>query len=533
MKIRGKLLVSHGVPALVVAVVCGFILLLLETMDSNRRSLEESYEHLREINELNSDTNRFSEQIAELFTVGLSGHDEMTDAYRIIVNRLSQLEKRVAEELRTTENPERRAREVEMLSWLRALGDRTSRLADVSDQIYLRLRAGDLEGAQDLYATRVEDGLDAEISELIAGATATDEVRVLDAIDSWDDVTEVSRMLAVGVMVAAAVLAVGNALVMDRMVSRPLIGLAQATDDLAEGRARVPLVTHRSDELAHLAERFEEMATRLGEQQEKLRAANDRLEAEVTARTGDLRQRSAELEAANARLTDLDASRTRFLADVSHELRTPLTVLRGQAEVALRQPDPTPDALRRTLEQVTRKADHIGRLVDDLLFLARSDAGVIEFRFIPSVMQDVIAEVVLDGDPLTRGRGVRIALRQPAEPLVVSGDPERLRQAVVILLDNAIRHAPDGSVVTIDLRTEAEAALLRVVDQGEGIAEADREQVFDRFYRGRNSSGRRGTGLGLPIARDILRRHGGTIRIAPAAPVEGAVIEIRLPLIAA
>lgn len=533
MKIRGKLLVSHGVPALVVVVVCGLILLLLETMDRNRRSLEESYEHLREINELNSDTNRLSEQIAELFTVGLSGHDEMVDAWHVIDRRLADLELRIDGEIAQARNAERRQREIEMLRWIGELRVRTTALSTVSEQIYQHLRAGDLAQAQRLYAVRVEDGLDSEISDLIAGAMTTDEVRVLEAIASWDRVTEVSRILAIGVAVAAAVLAVGNALVMDRLVSRPLIGLAQATDDLAEGRARVPLQSGRRDELAHLAERFEEMAARIGEQQEKLRAARDRLEAEVAARTADLSQRSAELEAANARLTELDASRTRFFADVSHELRTPLTVLRGQAEIALRQPADNPAGLRAALEQVTRKADHMGRLVDDLLFLARSEAGVLEFRLRPSVMQDVLAEVVLDASALTDGRGVRLSLRQPPDPLIVAGDPERLRQAVVILLDNAIRHAPEGSVVKMELGIDNDTALLRVVDQGEGIAEADRERVFDRFYRGRNSSGRRGTGLGLPIARDILRRHGGTIRIAQGAAGKGATVEIRLPLIAA
>ncbi len=529
MKIRSKLLASHGILALCVTVICGFILVALETTDRNRRLLEESYEHLRKLNELNSDTNRMSEQIAELFSVGLSGQQEVGEVSLGLLTRLEDLEDSLREEIATARNEVQKQREEEMLHWIGEIKARSTELAGVANRVAVLLASGQVDDARTLYAERVEDGLDDEISAMMRAATAADERRVLNAIDRWDRQTELLRFLAISAVVVGTALAVGNALVMDRLVSRPIASLADAVDDLASGRVGRAKGNRRGDELGHLADRFDEMAEQIGKQQAELRANRDSLALDVAERTASLSRRTAELEAANARLTRINETRTQFFADVSHELRTPLTVIRGQAEVALRQPEATVPDLRLTMDQIVRRVGQMARLVDDLLFLARSEAGVIGFSFRETMMQEVLAEVILDGGPLKRERDVKISLHQPSDPVMLQADPDRIRQAVVIVLDNALSHAPEATAVTLELSTVEGSAVLIVSDQGEGFSPQDGDRVFERFYRGKTSAARRGAGLGLPIARWIVEQHGGQISIGKA--VKGARVEITLPIV--
>ncbi len=529
MKIRSKLLASHGILALCVTVICSFILVALETTDRNRRLLEESYEHLRQLNELNSDTNRMSEQIAELFSVGLSGQQEVGEVSSGLLARLSDLEDSLRDEIANARSESQRRREEEMLRWIGDIKIRSAELGGVANRVAVLLASGEIDEARTLYAERVEDGLDDEISGMMRAATAADERRVLDAIDRWDRQTELLRFLAISAVVVGTALAVGNALVMDRVVSRPIASLADAVDDLASGRVGRAKRSRGGDELGHLAERFDEMAEQIGKQQTELRANRDLLALEVAERTASLSRRTAELEAANARLTRINETRTQFFADVSHELRTPLTVIRGQAEVALRQPQASVADFRGTMDQIVRRVGQMSRLVDDLLFLARSEAGVIDFSFRETMMQEVLAEVILDGGPLTRERDVTISLHQPSEPVMLHADPDRIRQTVVIVLDNALSHAPEASAVTLDLREVDGNAVLTVSDQGEGFSPEDGDRVFERFYRGKTSAARRGAGLGLPIARWIVEQHGGQIAIGKAPA--GARVEITLPVV--
>jgi two-component system, OmpR family, sensor kinase len=254
---------------------------------------------------------------------------------------------------------------------------------------------------------------------------------------------------------------------------------------------------------------------------------------EVEARTRDLRERTEELECTNEKLRAIDASRASFFADISHELRTPLTILRGQAEVTLRDPAAEPGELRDALAAVVRKAAQVGRIVDDLLFLARSESGSILVRREAVDLQEVLGDVLLDGADMGSKSGVRILPRQPTEPVIVRGDADRLRQAILIALDNAMKLAPAGSTVEIELRRDNDFAVVAVHDDGPGFTEEEIGSAFTRFYRGRPSTGRsgRGLGLGLSIAKWIVDQHDGMIRIVNARDV-GATVEIEVPLAA-
>ncbi|MFV0292989.1 MAG: ATP-binding protein [Paracoccus sp. (in: a-proteobacteria)] len=533
MKIRTKLLLSHGLVALVVALICGLILLGLHATDVSRRSLETSYENLQAINELNSDANRMSEQIAELFTVGLEGRREVVEARENLVKKINHLEAVFdAERLKTP--LEEQEEVLGLLAWIRELKEEVAALTSTGSRIYNLLAEGRREDAMILYAKRVEDQLDTRIAHLIDEALDDNARSVAVEITAWDILTERQRFLAISIVLIGAVVAVGTALLLDRQVSRPLMALADAADSLAEGRTAMALDTRRRDEMGDLAERFKEMTQRIGEQQDSLRAARDSLAEQVAERTESLSLRSEELEIANARLRELDSSRTKFLADISHELRTPLTVIRGQAEVALRGADTSAEILRAAMQAMVRKAGQMSQLVDDLLFLARSEAGAIQVIPRRVMLQEILAEVTMDASSLRASDGIRIALHQPPDPVIVEADPARLHQAAMILLDNAIGHAPPESIVTIKLSITGNEALLSISDMGAGFHEDDIPHIFDRFYRGRNNrtADRKGSGLGLPIANWIITRHRGRIEIGkPDDGSRGARVTIILPLI--
>lgn len=201
-----------------------------------------------------------------------------------------------------------------------------------------------------------------------------------------------------------------------------------------------------------------------------------------------------------------------FAADASHELRTPVANVRGHAELALRHAGPVPTEVRRALERIQGESERMTRLVDDLLLLARLDAG-------RPLAQDAVdlTRLVLDATEDARAAGPehRWLLDLPEEPVTVTGDAPRLQQVVANLLANARSHTPDGTEVTVGLWSEGGVTRLTVTDNGPGIPDELREEVFGRFVRadpGR-SRARGSTGLGLAIVHAVVVAHGGTIEV--------------------
>ena len=214
-----------------------------------------------------------------------------------------------------------------------------------------------------------------------------------------------------------------------------------------------------------------------------------------------------------------------FAADASHELRTPLTVIRSSVEHLRRHRDEPVAAVGDALEDIDDEVSHMTSMVEDLLLLARSDSGAIALERVPVDLGDVAADGASAlGKPAT-DRGIRVVV--DPQPAVVAGDPARLRQLVMILVDNAIRHSPTDGRVGVAVRVEGSAASLVVEDDGPGIRPEDLPHVFERFYRAPGAPGG-GTGLGLAIAAWIVDRHGGRIAVANRAE-GGARFVVDLP----
>ena len=216
-----------------------------------------------------------------------------------------------------------------------------------------------------------------------------------------------------------------------------------------------------------------------------------------------------------AALSTRQASESRvrqFVADASHELRTPLAAIRGYTELAQRKRNEVPDDVAHAMGRVESEAIRMTRLVEDLLLLARLDSGRPLERQ-PVDLSRLCADAISDAH--AAGPEHRWNLDLPPEPVYVTGDGARLHQVLANLLANARTHTPAGSVVTVSLRTDADVAVLQVLDNGPGIPAELQSEVFERFARGDTSRSRKAgsTGLGLAIVSAVVRAHDGTIEL--------------------
>jgi two-component system sensor histidine kinase CiaH len=215
-----------------------------------------------------------------------------------------------------------------------------------------------------------------------------------------------------------------------------------------------------------------------------------------------------------------------FTANASHELRTPLTIIRTSVTDLRRNPTEPVSTVGTALEDIDAGVVHLTALVEDLLLLARTDSGALELERVTLDLGDLAAETVGALSPVASSRGVSVVV--DPRPVVIDGDPLRLRQLVTILVDNAIGHSPGGTTVTVRVRAEDGSAVLAVDDEGSGIRAEDLPHIFERFWRADDAPAG-GTGLGLSIAAWIVERHGGAISAANRA-MGGATLEARLPL---
>ena len=214
-----------------------------------------------------------------------------------------------------------------------------------------------------------------------------------------------------------------------------------------------------------------------------------------------------------------------FVADAAHELRTPLAIMRTAAELSLA--DGSGQEQQMALEQTLSQSTHLARLVDSLSLLARADSGVVTMEREPVCVTDLAQSTVEGVEILAEERDVTLQLS--AQPDVyVLGDTGRLRQLILILLDNALKFTPEGGTITVHVDRQGPRARIGVRDSGPGIEPKDLPHLFDRFYRADRARTGEGTGLGLAIGRWIAEAHGGQI-VAANAQGGGALFVVTLP----
>jgi signal transduction histidine kinase len=382
------------------------------------------------------------------------------------------------------------------------------------------------QGRQDeavaLFRDNIENRLDEELEQHISSAIADEEME-LEVIEARTNRLEDQLILLVlGICLAAILVSVAAGAWLTRVLTRPIAALISGTRAIGEGNLSYRISYDRRDEFSDLADQFNITAARLEAQREHLLEVQAGLESDVARRT-------SQLEDANRRLQKLDQMRMLFLADLGHELRTPLTVVRGEAEVALRGDKPVEEH-RDTLRRIVVLTEQMGRLVEDLLFLSRAEVGAVRFEMQTIGLQDVLDMALSEARVLASNHQLLLHANIPATPCLIEGDAGRLTQALLIVLDNAVKYSDPDSSIEVALACAEPEAEVRVRNTGPEIPAVDLPFVFNRFYRGRQAvaGGTSGSGLGLSIAKWIIETHGGTVALTSAR--RQTTVAIRLPV---
>jgi PAS domain S-box-containing protein len=296
---------------------------------------------------------------------------------------------------------------------------------------------------------------------------------------------------------------------------------------------------------------FKKMEAERIAQTEELQKLSQELEQKVKDRTGELDLKNKELKEANRMLRDLDIKKTDFLNIVAHDLRTPLTSITSYADLLLRYKDEPQETQNEFLTIIKTEGLRLGNLINDYLDLSKIEAGLLDFKEETLDLNKLIVHCksLFEG----QGKIMEIHLDFDSEEMIlVQGDRERLIQALINLLSNAFKFTPRGGRIAIqyqrcskeDLETlplpdhtpplseMVEMVMVRLTDTGPGIPEEHHRDIFEKFKQIRTSSNKdlRGTGLGLPIAKNIIERHGGRLWVE-SRPGDGTTFAILLPVL--
>lgn len=364
-----------------------------------------------------------------------------------------------------------------------------------------------------------------DLRELLYGAIDRQRAAVPLARAATERGLDRLRAQAFGMAAVTLLAAVVLAWQLGRRLKRPLDQLLQGVSALRAGALDYRLPTQSGDEFEHVAEGFNAMAAELQQHRNDADAARRRLEDAVQART-------AELSTAHEALQRIDQRRRQLFADLGHELRTPTTAIRGEAEIALRGGEKPAQEYRHALQQIVGAAEQLTGHINDLLLIARAEADQLVMQPQSVALRPLLQDAADFADALGAEHDVRIQLQCPetSDGITVMADADRLRQAIVILLDNAIRYSPRGGTVGLRCQAVPGGVRVEVEDHGIGIDADELALVFERFVRGRRARAHRadGTGIGLSIAQAIVQAHHGSITLTQVHP-QGTRACIELP----
>lgn len=314
---------------------------------------------------------------------------------------------------------------------------------------------------------------------------------------------------AIGVMVVAMALVLAWRAA--SAIYSPIERLQAAAEALEQGRAfEAPTTATRPfDQLAHA---MNQAARRIRER-----------EAALTTSLVELQQ-------AHQSLREEQVKKDQFIATLAHEMRNPLAPIRTSLHLLRKSPPPA--AADRALAIMERQIGHVVKLIDDLLDVSRIARGKVSLRLEPVVLQTLLAEAVEALEPVFAAAGLTLTTAMETEPMWVRADVTRLNQVIGNLLDNAAKFTPAGGRVCARASREADQAVLRIEDTGIGIPADRLAEIFEAFAQLRDDRAPRhsGLGIGLSIARMLVRMHGGTLEASSAGPGTGTSFTVRLPL---
>lgn len=367
------------------------------------------------------------------------------------------------------------------------------------------------------------DGFASSFDPLLSQAVSTEIQFRNTIIQGIDTLRQRLTAIAVGIAGSTILLVAAFYFGLVRPQFTRLDRLREAAHRIAGEDFAVALPVTRADEIGELSLETNRMAGALSARQSAIQAEWARL-------TDTIDQRTAALRAANATLEEIDENRRRFFADVSHELRTPLTVILMEAQIGKK----TTPAASEAFATIEARAERLNRRIDDLLRVARSDSGQLELDVQPTPLPDLIRSVVSEVRAETENAAMTLEVGEVPQ-VELSCDPNWVRQVLVGLIRNAIRHARAGGMIRLTAAVDEGTAALAVSDHGPGIPPETLPGIFDRFAQGAGSAKGQGFGLGLALARWVIEAQGGTITALsplPDAPagVTGTAIQLCLPV---
>jgi signal transduction histidine kinase/CheY-like chemotaxis protein len=288
------------------------------------------------------------------------------------------------------------------------------------------------------------------------------------------------------------------------------------------------------------AGRLREEVAALQEQVVRAKAAAVSLDAEPAVRMGLLREANEKLvlatlqaQSATEEAEHASQDKEHFLAMLAHELRNPLAPIVNALAILRRSSSPNPK-VTWVHDIIKRQVDHLTRLLDELLEVSRLTSGKVVLKRRPVEISETMRFAVEAAQPLMRGRRQHLSVDFPAQPLTVDGDPTRLVQILSNLLHNAAKYTPEGGTINFSAAREADSVVLRVTDNGCGIAAEVLPHIFDLFTQeGRSlDHAQGGLGIGLTVVRSLVELHGGSVKAASRGVGEGSEFSIALPLMA-
>lgn len=384
--------------------------------------------------------------------------------------------------------------------------------------------------AWDALAEVFEKSNGRDLRQLIAQSIEREKAAMVRERVAADASLARMRALWMGTALVLALVALTATFYFGRGLRRPLQALASGAQALQQGQLqhRIDLPGH--DEFGHVAHSMNAMAQELERHRQREQQQRQLLEATVRERTADLHQ-------ANESLRRTDVRRRQLLADISHELRTPTTAIRGEAEVTLRGADRPAAEYREALSRIVDTSRQLGAVIEDLLAMARTDMETLSLVRQPVSIKQPLLDALGQAAALAGEHGVTLVAEDRLPPhRTVFGDAQRLRQLLLLLLDNAVRYSQPGGKVHWRASNQGDWLVLEVKDEGIGIPPEELAQIFERHFRGTVARRHRasGSGLGLPIARALAQAHGGTLEISSqfAGPGQAGctIAVLRLPL---
>lgn len=408
-------------------------------------------------------------------------------------------------------------------------------MVQAQERLLTRLRAGKRFEATSRHA----DEASPPVVELRRGTSALYHLKRTELAALRDAALERGDR-AVSFSLVATVLSIGLAFWLWRGATRdlvePLLALRRGADEVA--LLRFAKVHHpraaRTVELAALEADFNAMAERLAEAGARLSEANASLEGQVADRTLQLRNANARLEQAIVELKTLDRLKSDFMAVMSHELLTPINFIVGFGS-ALEDEllGPLNPAQRETVVKLLDGADRLTRMVRNTLEYTQLAAGKLEVRLDDVDLAAVIREAATAAQPILAARNQSLVLDLPASLPEAHADPDRTRQVLAELLDNAAKFSPRGARLSLSAETGPGNLNITITDPGIGIADAALPHLFEPFYQADATSTRThgGMGLGLPIAYQLVAKMGGTLLVSSTAG-RGTSVRVTLPLAA-